>query len=119
VGVFRPHLFSGEKQVNAVSWSAAGAFEKHFDAQDLASDEAGRFERCCQCIEVGATHQDIDILCIAHGSLINARNPRRHGVSAYNRVRNSCLLKSGCCSQHPLADFFHGAHHAFEGNRAN
>ena len=59
-------------QVHGISDFVAALIEEAVDTRHMPVSESGGFQGCFHCIEVLATDQDVDILRVAYGGLIDS-----------------------------------------------
>src|SRR5437879_2258050 len=102
-GIFRPAFLTRKKNVNGVLGSTIGTIEEHVEVQGLAMHEPSRLQRCLCSPKVGPTNQNIDILGVANGCLVDSTDPLGDGIAADDRVSDSGLSKR--CSDPPQSSF--------------
>jgi hypothetical protein len=78
-------------------------------------DETDGLEHGDDAGEILASDQDINVLGVPHGLLIDASDPRGDGIAADDNIGNARLLQGRSRATGPLSDSFHGGAHPFPG----
>lgn len=113
-GFARLHDLFGEGQMNRVARARGRRVEEEVEAGGLAIHEPSGFKGGLRGGEVFAADEQIDILRVADGGLVDGGNPGGDGVVADHGVRNVGGAEGGGRTQQALAHEFHGGDHSVE-----
>lgn len=106
-GIVRLDLFPGEEDVNRLTSLAGGAVHEDMDAERESMDETDGLEGTRCPFEIGASDEDVDVDRCSHGRRVDPRHPRRHGMSAGNRMGNAGRIERGNRPLQPFLDHRH------------
>jgi len=111
--MIRPYFLAGEQDVNRTTHGTLWSVEEQIDARDVLVNETDGLEFGDDPVEILPQDEQIDILGVPHGFLIDAGDPCGHGMSSHDNVGNSRLLKRPCRTTCPLSNILHGRDHPF------
>ena len=106
----RADLFAGKHEMHGLARLGVGAVEKDIQARGMPIDEAGALHRRAGGGQIRSSDQDIDILCVADGRFIHARNPQSDGIAAGHSIRHTGRIERGRRTKKTLTHLFHGPH---------
>lgn len=106
--------FAREHNMNGVPRAAVRLVKKQILSRVMAVDESGPFHRRLRSWKVCPTDQDVYILCISDGRLIDRCDPSRDRVSADQRIGNGIRFQCRTGFQKALPNLFDGIDHPFQ-----
>ncbi len=114
--ILRPQFFSRENNMHGITRTGVRTIQENIETLDVAVNKPRSRKRSGCRWKINTTQKDIHVLCVANCSLIHARNPRGHGVSTGDCIRNTSLVQGRSRPQQSVAYFLHGSNHPLPRN---